>query len=528
MLRTDQTTSGTRDGLSLREIYLTLRRRKWYVLVTTLIAIGTAALLVSRETPIYRSTAQVLVTNPRLSFAPGPTSTINLETERAIASSAAVVAIAAKELEDQISTNELLGGLNVGALGESEILLIEFHDPNPADARRGAQAVAEAYLEFRQRQFVNQMLATEESLRHQIESTEEELENVDRQLDAPTDSATRRRLEAQAASLSAGLISLRQQVVQPPDNPYVGQLVGRASPPAANDTSTQTLVFAIVFGLSLGVGMALLVEAMGDRLRGRHDLEQHSTAPVLAVIPRDNDWKNRREPFLAVAAKPDSPTSEAYKTLRTALLLASSRHRIKTVLITSPQLGEGKSTTAANLGAALAKASKKVVLVVGDLRRPRLHEFFFPDGIPSSRGLTNVLAGESGVRETLLNAPGYSNLKVLLSGPLPRNTSEVLGSTAMGKVLHELEENADFVIVDGAPILTVSDSIAMARFTDGVLLVADATRTKRGDVDEARHQLQQVRAHLLGSVLNNLDPRTLATYSDGHGFRNQSARTTHQ
>jgi capsular exopolysaccharide synthesis family protein len=528
MLRADERTSGTREGLSLREIYLVLRRRKWYVVATALIAIGTTALVVSQETPIYQSTAQVLVANPRVSFAPSPTSPINLETERSIAGSAAVAKIAAEKLDGRISIPELLAGLNVGFEGESEILQIIYSDLNPGDSRIGTRALAEAYLEFRQRQFVNAMTATEESLQQQIESAEKELEEINSQLDAAPDDAERRRLEANAISLSAGLISLRQQVVQASENPYVGQLVGPPSPPRANDTTRQKLVFAGVFGLSLGVGIALLVEAMGDRLRGRQDLEQHAAAPVLAFIPRPNQWKNREGPRLTVTADPDSPMSEAYKTFRTAFLLASSRHRIKTVLITSPKQGEGKSTTVANLGAALANAGKKVVLVVGDLRKPRLHEFLLPDDTRSNRGLTNVLAGESALGEALVEVPGFSNLKVLLSGPLPGNSSEVLGSNAMGRVLVELKESADFVLVDGAPILTVSDSIALSRLTDGVLLVADATRTKRGEVDQARHQLQQVGARLLGFVLHNTDSRTFDVYGNGYSLRDQSARPTHQ
>jgi capsular exopolysaccharide synthesis family protein len=184
---------------------------------------------------------------------------------------------------------------------------------------------------------------------------------------------------------------------------------------------------------------------------------------------------------------------------------------MKAIMVVSPGAGEGKTTTAANLALVLADAGKRVVLVSADLRKPRIHQFF---DLANDIGLSTVLAGEAEPWEAILD-PGVENLRVLLSGPVPGRPAEMLQSEQMGEVMTGLREVADFVIVDTAPVLLVTDALALAPLVDGVLFVADAENTSRSAVAHSREQLEQVGATLIGSVFNNFDP------SKARGYRYQ-------
>ncbi|HVM34159.1 MAG TPA: CpsD/CapB family tyrosine-protein kinase, partial [Actinomycetota bacterium] len=262
--------------------------------------------------------------------------------------------------------------------------------------------------------------------------------------------------------------------------------------------------------------LAFLRERLDDRLRGRDDLEVAAEAPVLASIPRVPSWKRKESAVLVTFAEPKSAAAEAYRTLRTSVLFAMGQSNAKVLMVTSPHAGDGKTTTAANLATVLGQAGKRVVLVSADLRKPRVHQFF---GLETKTGLTNVLAGEvspwQAVRPTHIE-----NLQVLAAGPIPGNPAELLGSDAMGNLLSALAETSDIVIVDAAPVLAVSDALAMVTLTDGVLLVADAEETHRGAVQHARRQLHQVDARIIGAVFNNFDPERAAAYSyyGGYGY----------
>jgi capsular exopolysaccharide synthesis family protein len=231
------------------------------------------------------------------------------------------------------------------------------------------------------------------------------------------------------------------------------------------------------------------------------DLEARSGAPVLAVVPHASVWKKRKEAHLVTSAEPRSAPSEAYRTLRTSLLFNASQNGVRRVLITSSQDEEGKTTTVANLGMVLAQAGKRVVLVDADLRKPRLHRFF---GVENRVGLTNVLAQEVEPPEAVVQS-GVANLLLLPCGPIPGNPAELLSSDAMGAILQHLGKLADFVIVDSAPVLAAADASILATYADAVLLVADADRATRASVAQARVQLDQVNAKVVGAVLNNFD-----------------------
>ncbi len=201
---------------------------------------------------------------------------------------------------------------------------------------------------------------------------------------------------------------------------------------------------------------------------------------------------------LVTLADPRSPASEAYRTLRTNIQFSSLDKPLRTILITGVEPGEGKSTTLANLAVVMAQGGKRVIAVDCDLRRPSLHKLF---ALPSEPGLTTALLEGKGrplLQETIV--PG---LRLLTSGPLPPNPSELLGSRHFEELLGSLVSDADVVLLDAPPVIAVSDAAVLASKVDGVILVINAGKTKRDLARRAKSLLQNVNAPLLGAVLNN-------------------------
>lgn len=500
--------------VQLREYLAVLRSRKWSIILVALLVIGSAMFFSFRQTPIYRSESRVLITPATSAVGTGTEFGIperaNLETEKELVSSQPVAGLVAQELEVP-STAELTDNLTVDVVTDTEILVIMYEHPDPLVAQRRAAAFAESYMEFRRRQIVQDLRAATASDREELRRLQRELNRVTGQiaeLEAAADPANAAELSAlqtQRALLSQEVANLRASLPDVDDPSLrVGQVVQPADLPLdpVSPDYIRNGLLAVFVGLALGVGVAFLRERLDDRLRGRGDLEQRVAAPVLAVVPRVTSWKRTKEARLIAMREPKSGASEAYRTLRTGLQYLASQEDIKTVLITSPHQDEGKTTTAANLGVVLASAGKRTVLVGADLRKPRLHQFL---GMGNASGLSALLEGDSVVNDPLRKT-GIPDLQLLPPGPVPTRPAELLGSETMGKVLEWLRKEADFVIIDAAPVLVVSDALTLAPLADAVLLVADAEKTTRGTITHAREQLAQVNARVVGAVLNNFDP----------------------
>jgi tyrosine-protein kinase len=251
----------------------------------------------------------------------------------------------------------------------------------------------------------------------------------------------------------------------------------------------------------LGVGLALVFETLDDSIKGKDDLERAAAGlPVMGMIPSVPGWKDRTVPRVVTLTEPSSPSAEAYRTLRTSIRFITVERRLRVIQITSPSASEGKTTTTANLGVALARAGGRVIIVSCDLRRPRVHEFF---GLSNQVGFTSVLLGEAPLRTALQRVSNDDRLWVLPSGPRPPNPSELLSSARASDILLSLQEQADTILVDCPPVLPVTDSAVLASRVDGTLLVATAGTSTRKQVARAVEMLRQVNAPLVGTVLND-------------------------
>jgi capsular exopolysaccharide synthesis family protein len=252
------------------------------------------------------------------------------------------------------------------------------------------------------------------------------------------------------------------------------------------------LALAVIFGLALGVGLAFLAEYLDTRLYTEERIEEVTSLPVLGRIPYTRKWRGN------VLSGGRSAHPEAYRRLRTNIYMLAQEGRLRTLLVSSAGPGEGKSTIATNLALTMTQSGIRVIAVDADLRRPTLHSMF---GLPNRIGLSNVLEQQTTLEEAAQHG-GPLGLRVLTSGPLPHNPAELLGSSEMTALLKELAEQFDAVLIDSPALLAVSDAAVLGPMADGVLLVVGRAQEGGKAVLAARQQLSDVRARLLGVVVN--------------------------
>jgi capsular exopolysaccharide synthesis family protein len=483
-------------SVQLREYLTILSVRKWWIVMATVIVVGSALLFSFQQPPVFVSEAEVYVKSVTLvGTDEAVDEALNMDTQARLAEAPGVGLLAADELGlPAEEAARLMSNLEVSTEPDTEILTFQYTHKKGKTAARRAQALANAYLEYRQQSIGQGLTAREAQVRGEIAALQGRLAET-------TNLLIREDLQAQILLAQNELTSLNVQQAESLD---VGEVFQPAQIPLsqASPDHFKTGLLGLIAGLPLGVALAFLRERFDDRLRGRTDLETHAGAAVLAVVPRMPNWKNAGESPVVTLVEPKSAAAEAYRTLRTSVLFAAAQRGMSTLMISSANAQEGKTSTTANLGVALAQSGKRVILVSADLRKPRLHRFFRSQ---NGTGITNVLAGEKSALE-VLSWVGVENLRLLPSGPVPGNPAELLGSDAMENLLAELQEAADFVLIDAAPVLPVADAMTLTPLTDAVLFVADARRTTRGAIEQARHQLDQVNARVIGTVLNNFDP----------------------
>jgi capsular exopolysaccharide synthesis family protein len=203
------------------------------------------------------------------------------------------------------------------------------------------------------------------------------------------------------------------------------------------------------------------------------------------------------------------PVSEAFRVLRTNLQFAAVDKELKVILVTSTTPNEGKSTVAQYLAQTISQTGKKVMVLDADLINPSLHRRF---GIPNQRGLSNLIVGDVDGSVFAL-VKDYPNLSVITSGPIPPNSSELLGSTQMRHLMDLLREEYDVIVMDTPPILPVTDAVVASSLADGVILVVQAGKTRNGEVHHAQEVLEAAHANLLGVVLNRAHLRSNTYYT---------------
>ena len=315
------------------------------------------------------------------------------------------------------------------------------------------------------------------------------------------------------AGVSAGLRSSNIRVVDPAMIPST----------PARPAKTRNVALAFVVGLVGGIGLALMREYLDNTVKTPDDIETLSRLPSLAVVPQftssngtgKNGSKNKllsghsanghdKRMELVAEHLPKSQMSEAFRALRTSLLLSRADHPPQVILVTSALPREGKTTAAANLAVTLAQLGDKTVVVDADLRKPGVGRLLNMSG-GNYAGLSSYLAGASSLDLVTVPHPTIPNLAAIPTGPLPPNPADLLSSHKLAEAIVELRKKFKFVVIDSPPVMAATDAVILSVQTDGVLLVVRSGETPKEAFTRTRDLLVSVKCNILGVVLNAVD-----------------------
>jgi succinoglycan biosynthesis transport protein ExoP len=313
------------------------------------------------------------------------------------------------------------------------------------------------------------------------------------------------------AGISAGLRSSNIRIVDPALVP--------TAPSRPNKSRNITL--AILVGLVGGVGLALLREYLDNTVKNPDDVETLSRLPSLAVVPTftstNGARRNRLQKFLHGSgngyheglallshSEPQSQISEAFRALRTSLLLSQADHPPQVILVTSALPHEGKTTASVNIGVTLAQLGDKTLLIDGDLRKPGISRALHMNDAKHV-GLSSYLAGVSSLDVVTVPHPAVSNLHAIPTGPVPPNSADLLSSHRLAQMIRELRKRYKFIVIDSPPIMAATDAVILSALADGVLLVVRSGETPKEAFTRTRDLLNSVKSRVLGVVLNAVD-----------------------
>ncbi len=407
---------------------------------------------------------------------------------------------------------------------ENQIAVLEGH---LRDARSRATSIVKTNLETRYRQ----ALSREQSLRASFDKQRGETLNQNEV--AVNYRIIQQEIESNKKLLDGFLQRSKENGINRAGTSNNIQVIDYATASAkpVGPKRLQYLALTLALSLPFGIGLALLREYLNNTVRSSEEVERMLNLPALAVIPAVKGLNlrhslangalkmlnNRRlasgamkllngnhkpaESELLTKADARSPLAEAFRQLRTSILL-SAEGAPKTLLVTSSQPSEGKTTTAVNLAVSLAQTGANVLLIDADMRRPRLHSIF---EMENNRGLSTILSGELTEAEVYMWVDHHaSGLFLLPAGPIPLNPAELLGSDKMRRFLKIVEATFSYIIIDSPPITSFSDGVIISAMTDGVVLVVHGNKIARNVVQHSQKVLNNVGARILGVVLNNV------------------------
>lgn len=531
--------------------------RKWFwlLLLGAFLAGGAAFLYRSRQPKIYQ--AYVTISVGSFIDAPNPdaseirTGVELAQTYAVLAGTYDVLAATVEAGNFPISPGGLRASLSARVIPNTSLLVLSVSYPDPVLAADMANELAQqlllnspSNLTPGQQEQLDLANAEVQRLTQELQSARLLLADIDAQLSAATSeeeiaelTEQRNTLTEQINQKSATMASFASTITTLQRRTNSLDIVERARIPAypiGSNVLSTTLLGAMV-GAALAGGIALLIEYLDDTVKFPDEVVQMLELPVLAAISRFGKGRDGYPDRLITYNDPSSHAAEEYRMLRTNLMFSTNgrQEREKEVfVITSPGPSEGKSVTAANMAVTMAMAGWRVLLVDADLRRPRVHEIF---GVDNTCGLSTLLAAEpqqygdaAAVRngssidfKDCLQDTFVPGLRLITSGYIPINPTEVLGSAIMKRWVQEFRSSAniDVIIFDTPPTLVVADASVLASAIKApVVLVLEAGQTRRGAALRAKEQFEQLELEVKGIVLNLVNPKERGRYGYGYDY----------
>jgi Mrp family chromosome partitioning ATPase len=535
------------EAVTLHDYFRVVRRRKWVVVQAALLLPLAAVAFSLHQKKLYEASADVLLNSENVAAAvPGAPSTgLSQEPERITQTQALVARVpevargALRRVSGTgLTVTDFLADSSVSSSPASDVLTFAVTNPDPALTKQLATAYAQSYSAYRQQRYTG-------SIERALEDVEQRLRQLDRagaSLESTGGGASVGAL-TRYASLYTSLVD-RQQTLESMQalQPSVASVLQQAD--GAVLTQPKTLRnggLGLVVGLVLGLALVFLREALETRARTAEEVSARlGGLPLLGRVP-ELPRRLRRTGKLVMREEPASVGAEAFRMLRANLDFMTLDRDVRTIMVTSALQQEGKSTTAANLAIAFARAGKRVVLVDLDLRSPVLARFFDLEGpgltqvalgrVPLEEALTQITITDPPARRRRATLRRRDNgngdltrellglLEVLPSGPVPPDPGEFVSSPALGEILRALRERADVVLVDAPRALHVGDVIALSSRVDGIVVVARSRALRRQTLAELNRLLGMVPTPVLGFVATgdgDGDSHAAGFVSDGY------------
>ncbi|HSN76359.1 MAG TPA: polysaccharide biosynthesis tyrosine autokinase, partial [Anaerolineae bacterium] len=408
-------------------------------------------------------------------------------------------------------------GVTVTPVRDTQLVRVSVESSHPEVAAGVANVLPEVFMQMNRERQQQRFADTRRDLQTELASTEMELEQTRLALiqlgDTEENKNERDRLERLATryqttynNLTNSLENLRLAEAQTTDNIVLTTPAQPANSPVRPRVLYNALL-ALLVGALFGLGIAFLIEYLDDTVKTPdHVRDLTGLATLGTVVLLDGASPDER---MVVHMAPKSPGSEAYRVLRTNLQFSALDKPLATLLCTSAEPGEGKSTTVANLAYAMAQADKRVILIDADMRRPSQHKIL---KLPNNVGLSTALLDRGRDPAVYLQDTDVANLRVMTTGPIPPNPAEMLNSARMHEMIEILKGEADVVLFDTPPVLAVADTSILASQVDGTLLVVWAGRTRGEMLVQATERLLSLGVAPLGVVLNKLTQRRGSYY----------------
>lgn len=498
--------------MELRDYLNVIRLRKW-VIVQAVVIVTLAAVITSlMQPPVYEGQAKVLISEKGsgadlfgslgLDISSQPER--GLQTQVQLMQVRPLLENTIRRLDLGVTPEALAKRVEVSAVGQTNVVTVTARDADPKRAAAIANTLGEEFVSWSRDYKRESIDAAAAQVESRLDASKQEILDIGKKIQ---DKGVSDELQAELSIATGAYTTLAAKLEELRINSQLEEGSGRIVSPAVvaaapvEPSPVRNTVLGLAVGLVFGLGMAFLYEYLDNTLKSSEEMERALGAPVLGVIPAEKYDKDERR-RTSILTHPTGAAAEAYRVLRNNLDFINFQHDIKTLLVTSAAPAEGKSTVAANLAVGLAQAGKKVVLVACDFRKPTTQQFF---GVKNVIGLSDVLTGAHTLKSALQRPIDNLDLLVLTSGKLPPNPSELLGSEKMKNLLEELGQLGVWVIIDTPPLLAVADGSAVARYTDGVLIVTKGGHSTREEAKSAREMLQNAGGRLIGSVVWGLE-----------------------
>lgn len=484
-----------------------IRRHKWIFGATVALAVLLAIVYSAQKTPVYQATAKLQLT-PVL--APAALAAINSSSTSLAATvdvPTSIQVLQSTVLQSKVeSTVPAAPPVAASQIGTTDVVALSVRSTSSTLAASAANAYAAQYIKLQRTNSTRQLSAAANTLQTQSARLTQYVLKLQNELAHTPSGAQADSLNAELSASEETALSIRQQLVEYQTALTLttggGEIIGLATAPQSPIVPKPAayVAAALVVGLLLAVGLVRLIERIDDRIDTEDQLAQiFKEVPVVARIPRIAGPMGGSRDSLVTMTDQLSPGSEGFRVLRTTLRFFAARSGSKTVQVTSPFEGDGKSLIAANLALSCAQSGLNVALVDCDVRRPTVHRMF---GFTNKVGLADVVLGEIQWADALNDVAEAPGLKVLTAGQDVALPAELLDAGVTRKVIATLESEFDVVVIDSAPILPVADATIVAQYSGATLLVIAANRTAIHDVSRSLTALAQVGVTPLGFVMN--------------------------